>query len=162
MAPRAAARLESLGFRNVFEYKAGKQDWLAAGLPAAGRRADEPTIAAVLRRDVPRFGLEDHAGPIVDAMRASGWEWAAVVDAGGLLLGRIRASEVTRPEATARDVMEEGPSTYRPNVRLEELLRRMLDQRFEMAFVTDPDGRLRGLVTRRDIARALDAHRKAS
>jgi len=38
----------------------------------------------------------------------------------------------------------------------------MRDGRFDMAFVTDPDGRLKGQVTRRDIARALDAHRKAS
>ena len=95
-------------------------------------------------------------------MRAGGWEWAAVVDRGGLLLGRVKAGDVTDASAMARDVMEEGPSTYRPNVRLDELLRRMLDHRFDMAFVTDPDGRLRGLVTRRDIARALEAHRKAS
>jgi len=162
MAPRAAARLESLGFRNVLEYTAGKQDWLAAGLPAEGTRADEPTIADVLRRDVPRFGLEDRTGPILDTMRAGGWDWAAVVDGAGLLLGRIDASDLTISGAMAQEVMEEGPSTYRPNVRLEELLRRMLDHRFDMAFVTDPDGRLRGLVTRRDIARALEAHRKAS
>ncbi len=162
MAPRAAARLESLGFRNVLEYKAGKQDWLAAGLPAAGRRAEEPTIAAVLRRDVPRCGLEDRVEPILEAMRAGGWEWAAVVDAAGVLLGRVRASAAGASGAVAQDVMEEGPSTYRPNVRLDELLRRMLDHRFDMAFVTDPDGRLRGLVTRRDIARALEARRKAS
>src|SRR5579871_1774094 len=154
MAPRAAARLETLGFRNVCEYKAGKQDWLAAGLPSAGTRADEPRIASVLRRDVPRFGLHDRIGPILEAMRSGGWEWAAVVDGAGLLLGRLRASDVGAPGAVAGDVMEEGPSTYRPNVRLEELLRRMLDHRFDMAFVTDPDGRLRGLVTRRDIARA--------
>jgi CBS domain-containing protein len=162
MAPRAAARLESLGFRNLFEYKAGKQDWFAAGLPVEGRLAGEPTIASVLHRDVPRFGLGDRAGPILDRMRGGGWEWAAVVDATGILLGRIRVRDIDAPEATAEAVMEEGPSTYRPNVRLDELLARMLDNRFEMAFVTDPDGRLRGLVTRRDIARALDAYRKAS
>ena len=162
MAPRAAARLESLGFRNVFEYKAGKQDWFAAGLPRAGRRADEPTLGDVLRRDVPRFGLADRVGDILEAMRAGGWEWAAVVDSAGVLLGRIQSSAIANGGAAARDLMEEGPSTYRPNVPLDELLRRMLDHRFDMAFVTDPEGRLRGLVTRRDIARALEARRKAS
>jgi CBS domain-containing protein len=162
MAPRAAARLESLGFRNVFEYKAGKQDWFAAGLPSAGTRSAEPTIASVMRRDVPRCGLEDHAAEIHAAMRAGGWDWAAVVDANGVLLGRVRAGDGADPRASAGQVMEEGPSTYRPNVGLEELLQRMLEHRFDMAFVTDPDGKLRGLVTRRDIARALEAHRKAS
>jgi len=162
MAPRAAARLETLGFRNLFEYKGGKQDWFAAGLPAAGRRAAEPTIAGVLHRDVPRFGLNERAGPILDRLRAGGWEWGAVVNPAGILLGRIRAADIRNPEATAEQVMDEGPSTYRPNVRLDELLARMLDHRFEMAFVTDPEGKLGGLVTRRDIARALNAYRRAS
>jgi len=162
MAPRAAARLETLGFSNVFEYKAGKQDWLASGLPVEGRRASEPNLASVMRRDVPRFGLDDRAGAISDAARAAGWDWAAVVDSRGILLGRVRTADLADPDARARDVMEEGPSTYRPNVGLDELLRRMLDHRFDQAFVTDPDGRLRGLVTRRDIARALEAQRRAS
>jgi len=162
MAPRAAARLESLGFDKVYEYKAGKEDWLAAGLPSEGRSAAEPTIASVIRRDVPRFGLEDRARSILDSLRAGGWEWAAIVNGAGILLGRVRAGDITDPDATASALMDEGPSTYRLNVRLDELLERMHDGRFDMAFVTDPDGRLKGLVTRRDIARALDAHRKAS
>lgn len=29
----AAARLEALGYRNVFKYTDGKADWIAAGLP---------------------------------------------------------------------------------------------------------------------------------
>jgi len=32
MSPRAASRLESLGFRDVYDYAAGKADWFAAGL----------------------------------------------------------------------------------------------------------------------------------
>jgi CBS domain-containing protein len=116
----------------------------------------------VLHPDVPRFGLDDRAGAIVDTLRARGWDWAAIVDGSGVLLGRVRRTQGADPEARAAEVMEEGPATYRPNVRLDELLRRMLDHRFEMAFVTDPDGRLRGLVTRRDIAKALEAARKAS
>ena len=116
----------------------------------------------MVRREVPRFSLDDRAGVILDSLRAGGWEWAAVVDRSGVLLGRVRRRDVVDGEARAEDVMEEGPATYRPNVRLDELLRRMLDHRFEMAFVTDPEGRLLGLVTRRDITRALEAARQAS
>jgi CBS domain-containing protein len=162
MAPRAAARLESLGFTRVYEYKPGKEDWLAAGLPSEGRWAGTPTIASVVRWDVPRFGLEDRLGPILDSLMAGGWEWAAIVNPSGILLGRVRAPDIIDLDATASSVMEEGPATYRLNVRLDELLERMHEGRFELAFVTDPDGRLRGLVARRDIARALEAHRKAS
>lgn len=32
-SPRAAAKLEELGFTRVFDYEAGKEDWRAAGLP---------------------------------------------------------------------------------------------------------------------------------
>ncbi len=36
MSPRAAWRLESLGF----DYVAGKADWMASGLPVEGKLAD--------------------------------------------------------------------------------------------------------------------------
>lgn len=162
MAPRAAARLETFGFDRVYEYKAGKEDWLAAGLPSEGRRAGEPTIAAVVRRDVPRFSLDDRAGTIRESLESGGWDWAAIVNREGILLGRVRLRDLANPDVRASSLMEEGPSTYRPNVGLDELLQRMHDRHFDAAFVTDPDGRLWGLVTRRDIARALDTHRKAS
>ncbi len=32
-SPRAARRLDELGYRNVYDYEAGKVDWRAAGLP---------------------------------------------------------------------------------------------------------------------------------
>jgi CBS domain-containing protein len=161
MAPRAAARLESLGFTKVYEYKAGKQDWIAAGLPSHGRLSDDLTVASVVRRDVPRFGLEDRVGPIRESLRAAGCEWAAIVNGSGILLGRVRGEDITDPDATASSVMNEGPSTYRLNVTLNELLERMDKGRFDMAFVTDPDGRLCGLVTRRDMTSALRHARKA-
>jgi Mg/Co/Ni transporter MgtE len=162
MAPRAAARLETLGFDKVYEYKAGKADWLAAGLPSEGHQAAEPTIAAVVRRDVPRFGLDERCGPILDSLKAGGWERAAIVNPAGILLGRVRAEDITDPGAPASSVMKDGPATYRPNTKLDELLGRMREKHFEMAFVTDPDGRLWGLVTARDIVQALEAHRKSS
>ncbi|MBK0400138.1 rhodanese-like domain-containing protein [Limibaculum sp. M0105] len=32
-SPRAAERMEKLGFKRVFDYEAGKDDWRKAGLP---------------------------------------------------------------------------------------------------------------------------------
>ena len=157
MAPRAASRLESLGFTRVYEYKPGKQDWMAAGLPVEPPPATAPTLANVTRSDVPRFGLDERASAMAERMRAGGWDWAAIVNKAGVLLGRIRARKLTDPQALASEVMEEGPATYRPNVPLGELLDRMRDRHFDKAFVTDQDGRLRGLVTRRDIEAALGA-----
>jgi CBS domain-containing protein len=157
MAPRAAARLESLGFTKVYEYKAGKEDWLAAGLPSEGRLHEDLVVASAMRHDVPQFGLEDRLGPIRERLTAGGWDWAAIVNGAGILLGRVRGEDITDPDATASSVMDEGPSTYRLNVKLTELLERMDKGRFDTAFVTDPDGRLCGIVTRRDMTRALEA-----
>ena len=36
MSPRAAWRLEAAGFSPVYDYAAGKADWLAADLPFEG------------------------------------------------------------------------------------------------------------------------------
>jgi hypothetical protein len=37
-SPRAACRLETLGFGEVYDYVAGNVDWLAHNLPIEGRR----------------------------------------------------------------------------------------------------------------------------
>jgi len=164
MGPRAAARLDTLGFTRVYEYKAGKQDWLAAGLPSEGTLAGEPTIAPAVRPDVPRFGLEDRVGPILDTLRAGGWELAAIVNQAGILLGRVRAQDITNPDATAScstGCTSDASRCVQPDVGAVGASSVMVE-RPSVAFVTDPEGRLRGLVTRRDIARALRAHRKAS
>ena len=51
MSPRAACRLELLGFTQVYDYVAGKADWLAHGLPTEGEQAQIPRAKDVLRRD---------------------------------------------------------------------------------------------------------------
>jgi rhodanese-related sulfurtransferase len=38
-SPRAARRLESVGFRNVYDYEAGKEDWQKAGYRLSGKEA---------------------------------------------------------------------------------------------------------------------------
>ncbi len=32
-SPQAARRLDAMGYENVYDYEAGKQDWVEAGLP---------------------------------------------------------------------------------------------------------------------------------
>jgi len=61
MSPRAAWRLESIGFTKVRDYVAGKADWGSFGLPLEGTkgplageyvRADKPDLPASLILDV--------------------------------------------------------------------------------------------------------------
>ena len=35
-SPKAAERIEALGYRRVYDYEAGKMDWKQAGLPVEG------------------------------------------------------------------------------------------------------------------------------
>ena len=53
MSPRAACRLESLGFGQVFDYVPGKADWMAAGLAMEGPLAEGPRAGDVMRTDPP-------------------------------------------------------------------------------------------------------------
>ena len=72
----------------MYDYKAGKQDWMGAGLPTEGTNAQ---------------------------------------------------------------VMRPGPSTYRPFVSVQEMQRTMTERNVESSPVTTSDGKLVGLVRRRDI-----------
>ena len=96
MAPRAAARLELLGFTDVSHYKAGKLDWMAAGLPTEGENAGRPRAGTVARRGAPVCSLTDCVGDVSDRARAAGWDAAVAVDPNGIVLGLLRAAELAK------------------------------------------------------------------
>ena len=51
MSARAAWRLESLGFSQVYRYTPGKMDWLARGLPREGAAAAVIQADDLVRQD---------------------------------------------------------------------------------------------------------------
>jgi hypothetical protein len=122
MAPRAAARLETLGFREVYEYKPGKLDWMAAGLPTEGTNAAHPRAGDAARKDVPVCGLGERLGDVRDRARAAGWDAAVVVDAERVVLGLLRSKELSKePDLLIEQAMRPGPSTFRPSVAIKEM-----------------------------------------
>jgi len=75
-----------------------------------------------------------------------------VLNDAGIVLGRIYRSDLRAGRGPAAiDAMRPGPSTYRPNVTAREMLARMLEHNLHTAPVTMSDGRLVGLVRRRDL-----------
>ena len=72
MSPRAAARLETLGFTKVYDYEAGKSDWLAASLPSAGRSAGEPSAADAVQGDDIACHTGEPLGDVAKRVRAAG------------------------------------------------------------------------------------------
>lgn len=158
MSPRAACRLETLGFTHVYDYVSGKIDWLAHDLPSHGTAADTPTIGARVRSEVVTCRPDEALAEVRDRVAGSGHRFALVTTTGGILLGRLRAHALdhTDPDSCSADVMEPGPSTLRPHEPAAEirahLRAHLADKDLSYAIVTDPDGVLLGTVRPEDLA----------
>lgn len=156
MSPRAAARLEGLGFEQVYDYVAGKADWGSAGLPLEGANGSETRAGAHVRADVPTCRLGEPLRAVCDRVEAEGWDTCFVVDEDGVVLGRLgRRALRAQADVPVEDAMTPAPSTIRPSARLEEMADRMRRQRLSGLPVTSSDGRLVGLLTLRDAEEAL-------
>jgi Mg/Co/Ni transporter MgtE len=148
--------LESLGFTKVYQYKAGKVDWLANGLPTEGEESAALTVGRLARGDVVTTTPDETVGKVRDRVAASPYRFALVVDERGVVLGRLRQEVLsTDPDARADHVMEAGPSTLRPNIRAEELAEHMRHKDLRYAIVTTPEGRLLGVARRADLEAAV-------
>lgn len=149
MSPRAATRLETLGYGPVYDYIAGKADWGAAGLPLDGENDSTTRAAAHARTDVPTCRLDESLQAVRRRVSDTGWEICFIVDADGVVLGRLGRHALGRDDnLTITAVMTEAPSTVRPSARLDELVERMRRQSLSSLPVTTSDGRLVGLLPR--------------
>ena len=160
MSPRAAWRLESLGFTEVYDYVAGKVDWLAAGLPTEGANAQRPRAADVAARDVPTCRLDERLGDVSARVIEAGWDVCVVVNDHLIVLGLLRSAELSGdPDTLIEQAMRPGPSTFRPQVDIEEMARYMVEHDVPSSPVTTSEGRLVGLLRRDDATRtAHDLH----
>jgi len=139
----------------VYDYKAGKLDWAAAGLPTEGTLAERPRAGNVARRDVPTCRPDETLGSIKERVRASGFEVCVVMNEERVVLGLLREQQLAGPDdQPAERAMRPGPSTFRPFVAIEEMASFMIDHDVPNAPVTTSDGRLVGLLRREDAARA--------
>lgn len=157
MSPRAAWRLESLGFSQVFDYVAGKADWSASGLPVEGKLADYPRAGHVARPDVPTCRLTERIADVRDRVRASGHNVCFVTNEEGVVLGRLGARALgADPQTSVEAVMESGPTTTRTDEPLEAITQRLRDRRVGSILVTTSSGRLVGILYRKDAEEQLE------
>lgn len=156
MSPRAASRLETLGFEQVYDYVAGKADWGSFGLPLAGRRDSATRVGAHAPTDVPTCRLGEPLREVCERVHKSGWDTCFVVDESRVVLGRLGRSALARGgDVSVEEAMTPGPSTVRPSFELDKALERMQTQRLSNLPVTRPDGVLVGVIRREDAERAL-------
>jgi CBS domain-containing protein len=158
MSARAAWRLESLGFTQVFRYTAGEADWFASGLPTEGKLAGVPRVKDVARTDVATCALSEQLDAVRERVQAAGWDQCIVVNEQGIVLGRLGQEELgADTEASTEAVMEAGPTTIRPDTMLDDIVQRMRARRVESIVVSTSDGELLGILFRKDAERASEA-----
>lgn len=149
MSPRAAWRLDSLGFREVYEYRGGKADWLAAGLLTEGPGSQRKRIRDYLRTDVPTCRLDEKVADVATRVAAQGWDMCLVVNDQAVVLGRLDRKELRAAGSELVErVMRPGPSTYRPDVPAAEMRHLMTHKGIGALPVTTGDGRLLGMLCR--------------
>jgi CBS domain-containing protein len=139
----------------VYDYAAGKSDWMAAGLPTEGAAAGRPTAATVARREVPTCHLEESLPDVRERVRAAGWDACVVVNEKRIVMGLLRAEQLAQEgDVTAGFAMRPGPSTFRPHVAIQELVKVMATRDLPNVPVTTSAGELIGLLVREDVERA--------
>ena len=144
-----------MGFGEVSDYVDGKVDWMAAGLPTEGTNAQQPRAGTVARSDAPTCRLDETLGPVRERVRAAGWDACVVANAERVVLGLLREKELGGdPNQRIEQAMHPGPSTFRPFVLVEELARYMAEHDLPNSLITTSNGRLVGLITLEDAARA--------
>jgi predicted transcriptional regulator len=158
MSPRAAWRLEGLGFERVYDYVPGKAAWFAAGLPREGKLASIPTVGDVARRDVPTCRSEEKASNARDRTRDAGWDTCVVLNEERIVFGLVRVKEEVEsdPAATVEEVMVVGPTTYRPDVPVGKAVERMRKRGVPAVLVTTSSGKLIGQLYREDAERLTE------
>ena len=155
MSPRAAWRLESLGFGEVYDYTVGKLDWMAAGLATEGTNATRPRAGDLARKDTPTCTLDEKLSAVRDRIRTLGWEAVVVVNDERVVFGLLRAKELALVgDLQISRAMRPGPSTFRPYVSAEEMAHSMVEHKLDSSPITTSDGRLVGLLLQTDAVRA--------
>ena len=151
MSPRAACRLESLGFTNVFDYVTGLADWTANGLPTEGTLTSVLKAADVVQRDVQTCRPAERLGDVAKRVKAAGENMCIVTSEGGVVLGRLRSDALEGdPDTAVEAVMESGPATIRPDTGLAEFTEHMRTRKVGSIVVTTSTGQLIGVLYRKD------------
>ena len=154
MAPRAAARLESLGFEEVYEYRAGKLDWLAAGNPTEGENSRRPRAGDVARKDMVVCRVKERVGDVHERAVAAGWDVVVVVDEANVVLGLLRSDQLDEePGLAVEKAMRPGPSTFRPYVPIKEMADFMVEHQLDSVPITTSAGELVGVLRKGDATR---------
>jgi CBS domain-containing protein len=119
---------------------------MAAGRPTTRSSHEPAQVMSAMETDVPTCRAD---APVADAIKAldehPGWEQCIVVNDEDVVLGVVPRSKDASPQPVS-EVMRHGPATVRPDVERDETLDRMRERKVRERIVTDPTGRLLGVL----------------
>ncbi len=116
-----------------------------------GEFASIPKAIDAVRREVPTCHLKEHVGEVYQRCQKAGWQICIVVNKENIVLGRLRREAwQAHPDIPVEQVMENGPTTFRPDNFLEPLTRRMREKKVGSVIITNSDGVLIGILYRKD------------
>src|SRR5207249_7407639 len=146
LSARAAWRLESMGFQEVYRYTPGKADWLAAALDTQGTQARKVRIRQMIHKDVPTCSLRERLEDVKSRFRPS-QDMCIVVNDRNIVLGVIQGDTWdANPLSRVADVMQPGPRTIRPDLDPKDAEKLLKNYDAPNAIVTTSDGELLGIV----------------
>jgi hypothetical protein len=119
-----------------------------------GAKAHDPRAIDFAHDDVVTCGLEDPLPEVRPRVDASPYRFAFVTTADGVILGRLRRKAIEEGDGAAGEAMEPGPSTARPDLSPAKLRERLERKGFRTAVLSDPEGRLLGIVLCEELSRA--------
>jgi len=153
MSPRAAWRLEAAGHGPVYDYVAGKSDWLAADLPFEGTAQ---MAGPFTRRHVATVSEDTPAREALRLLQEQGFGPVVVLNHAGVVMGTVHRDKLgsAAPAAPAGALMRFGVSTVRPSEQVADLVHRMGHAEVSRVVVTRADGTLVGLFFAADAEQA--------
>jgi len=143
-------RLEAAGFGPVYDYSAGKIDWIAADLPFAGTAQ---LAGMFTRRGVATVGERAPAAQAMHLLDAQGFGPVLVVNAAQVVMGAAYYDNLASAaeDAEVASVTRFGVSTVRPSEDAAALAHRMAHREVTRVVVSRADGTLVGLFFAADV-----------
>ena len=135
----------------VFDYVAGKQDWLSNALPIEGKLAHTATIGGLADRNVPTCHLTEKLSEVRDRLHGDAWKICVVINDTRSVLGLLRNEVVENSNQFVDRFMASGPATFRPHVTVEQIADYIREKKLDTILVTTSDGRLIGALDEADL-----------
>jgi rhodanese-related sulfurtransferase/CBS domain-containing protein len=153
---RAAWRLSSLGFTQIYRYAHGKEEWLAYGLPVEGTDARLQGAGDVANLDVPTCSRGDKVIEVREKVNKDGWDSCVVVNDDLIVLGLLRKGDLEKAPQnwSAEEAMDRDPGAFRLNAPVDDVAQYILEKGLDSALVTTPDGKLFGIIRKVELEQA--------